>query len=457
MTTARRLAIVALSALSLIVTAAPAPGSPDTSAWTWAPMYFSGVASPSVSVANDTVRALKVAGDDLYVGGDFTGFAGGFNRDYIARWNSIDQQWHSLGGTVESGKITGGIVYAIEVSGDNVYVGGNFTLTDSTGTSFHNFAYFNLASETWHGFAGSSSADLIADGEVRTIFADEPSGLLYVGGSFNNANDLENADNLIVGSFSLCGTVMSACVVEVPHVSVCGGVSISCAIDVPTIWSAVGDDGAGGPALSSFVSSIARHPDGDLLISGDFGAAGGVAGANSLVKLSYTDHYVWTAESAPSISMYPIGRLNTDAYVGAWEDVYRRGSSGTWSAICPDALHTPGRVWGAVTPLTSTLVLAARSEQLVACNPESGQATILPGYPTVTAMTRFGDDLIVAGSADLGSLGSVGDYIAIIQHIPFGDLPATDRDGRQRTNTLALLTALTALTALAGTQLLRRS
>ncbi|NBO52926.1 MAG: hypothetical protein EBU83_05785, partial [bacterium] len=457
MNRARQFALSALAAAALITTAAPSPSAPDTSGWSWVPMYFSGVASESVSVANDVVRVIKVAGDDLYVGGDFGGFAGGFNRDRIARWNNIDQSWHSLGGTPESGKITNGIVYSIEVSGEYVYVGGNFTLLDYTGTEYHNLAYFNLVTETWHGFPGPISADVISDGEVRAIYADPTDNSLYVGGAFVNANDNENADYLVVGDNNLCIGVVGACTAGAPEVSVCSGVGVTCAIPVPNHWAAVGDDGAGGPAISSFVSAITAHPDGGLLISGDFGNAGGQLGANSLVRLTYTDHLVWTPESAPSISMYPIGSYNTDYYVGAWEDVYRRGTDGTWSAICPEVLHTPGAVWSAVTPVSESLVLVGRTNRLVACNPVTGQATTFDEGRTITSMARFGDDLIVSGSANLGGLGSVGDYIAIIRGIPFGELPSTNDDGRQSTDTVILLATLAALTALAGTQLLRRA
>ncbi len=70
------------------------------------------------SGVNDRVYAIAVSGSDLYVGGWFTQ-AGGSPANYIARWDG--SSWHSLGAGVNH------IVAAIAVSGSDVYVGGYFT------------------------------------------------------------------------------------------------------------------------------------------------------------------------------------------------------------------------------------------------------------------------------------------------------------------------------------------
>jgi len=456
MSRARQLIAAALAAVALVVTAAPSAPAPDTSGWNWQPMYFSGLASPSVGVANDQVTALKVVGNDLYVGGSFTNFAGTFNRNRIARWNSDDGLWHDVG---PLGAITSGIVLSIEVSGDILYIGGDFTIVDSASETHHNFAYLDMSTNEWHGISGLSSGDLVSNGEVRTIFADEATASLYVGGTFTNGNDNDNADYLMIGTFSACGGgVVSACTAEVPHVSACGGVSISCAIALPNRWDPVGDNGSGGPSLSGFVSSVARDPDGGVLISGDFGAAGGVVGANSLAHLIYTDHFVWTPQSTPAVTMYPIALINNTPYVGGWEDVYRRNADQTWSPICASGMHVPGESWDAVAPLSNTLVLAGNANGLVACNPQSGGSTNFYTGKSISAIVRFHDDVIVAGGVTLGDLGSVADYIAIVRGVDFTDLPSTNSDARRgETDSMILLITLAALTALAGTQLLRRA
>ena len=38
---------------------------------------------------NDRVRAIAVAGPDVYVGGHFTNVGGNPNADYVARWGTV--------------------------------------------------------------------------------------------------------------------------------------------------------------------------------------------------------------------------------------------------------------------------------------------------------------------------------------------------------------------------------
>jgi len=67
---------------------------------------------------NEPVRALAVAGFDLYAGGDFTDAGGVRNANGIARWDG--QQWHPVGGGLT------GPVFALAVRGTEAYAGGNF-------------------------------------------------------------------------------------------------------------------------------------------------------------------------------------------------------------------------------------------------------------------------------------------------------------------------------------------
>ena len=66
---------------------------------------------------NDYVYAVAVSGTDVYAGGRFIE-AGGSPANYVAKWDTITKTWSALGSGV------GGNVYAIAVSGTNVYVGG---------------------------------------------------------------------------------------------------------------------------------------------------------------------------------------------------------------------------------------------------------------------------------------------------------------------------------------------
>ena len=70
------------------------------------------------------VVALAVRGTDLYAGGAFTN-AGGTAANYIAKWNG--SEWSALGsGVADNGPNDDPLVYALAVSGTDLYVGGEF-------------------------------------------------------------------------------------------------------------------------------------------------------------------------------------------------------------------------------------------------------------------------------------------------------------------------------------------
>ena len=61
---------------------------------------------------NSDVFALAVSGTNLYAGGDFTR-AGGLTANYIAKWNG--SAWSALGSGMD------GDVYALAMSGSTLY------------------------------------------------------------------------------------------------------------------------------------------------------------------------------------------------------------------------------------------------------------------------------------------------------------------------------------------------
>ncbi len=112
------------------------------------------------------VYALKITGGNVYAGGLFT-TAGGANASRIARWNNAS--WAALGSGVSRD------VYAIAIAGNEVYVCGAFTTAG--GTSANRIA-------KWNGTSWSVLGTGVS-GDVRAIAISGND--VYVGGNFTTA------------------------------------------------------------------------------------------------------------------------------------------------------------------------------------------------------------------------------------------------------------------------------
>jgi hypothetical protein len=260
----------------------------------------------------------------------------------------------------------------------------------------------------------------------KTVYTVEkiPGGPLYVGGNFLDANGDVTYDFGIYGIGS--------------------GSS--------WIWASLGDDGASGPALSGFVSNVVVHPDGGVLVAGDFGGAGGVAGANSLARFDDTQTPLWAAQDTPAVSFYGALNTGTQLFASGWQGAYLRTGGNSWRALCTTELGAGGTVWGSLATTSSGLLLVGGTTGLYACDTtDGGAATAVPTAGAVRALASYGGGTIVGASTVTGG-GT--DYIAVLGDVV---LPSTNNNSRQATDTIVLLITLTAFTALAGTQLLRRA
>lgn len=139
---------------------------------------FSGF--PGGGTDGGTVFAIAVSGNDIYVGGCFTTI-GGDTVNHIAKWNTISQTWSPLGTGMDDA------VYAIAVDGSNIYAGGYFS--EAGGVISYSIA-------KWDGSNWSRLADSLTfgmNGPVYTLAINN--GYLYAGGNFSYA-DTVHAENI---------------------------------------------------------------------------------------------------------------------------------------------------------------------------------------------------------------------------------------------------------------------
>jgi hypothetical protein len=144
------------------------------------------------SGANGAVRVVVVSGNDVFVGGEFTSI-GGISANYIARYSLATNTWSSLGTGGNNG--TSASVRAIAVNFNDVYVGGTFTTAGNLPSASY-VARFNLQSNTWSALASTN-------GEGVNNFVNAISvlnGVVYIGGTFNRANNSANIGTTIIAN-----------------------------------------------------------------------------------------------------------------------------------------------------------------------------------------------------------------------------------------------------------------
>ena len=139
-----------------------------------------------------SARAIAVSGSQVYVGGEFTQ-AGGQPANHIARWdpsaNGGQGAWFPLGSGVSD------TVYAIAISGTQVYVGGIFT--QAGGQPASNIACWDPS------FNGGQGAWFpLGTGVYGGVEAIAVSGTqVYVGGTFTQAGGAAGQPHCPLGPF----------------------------------------------------------------------------------------------------------------------------------------------------------------------------------------------------------------------------------------------------------------
>jgi hypothetical protein len=233
------------------------------------------------------VNAIAVSGNDVYVGGQFSQ-AGTIAVNNIARWNSITGRWYPLGTAGSNG--ADGPVHAIAIYNNNIYVGGKFG--SASGVAANNIARWDSTSQTWTplGIGMSNTVRAIAVGS---------GGEVYAGGDFA---DVETANS--------------------QHFARWNGSN----------WSAVGL-GVSGPVHAIAIAG------GNVYIGGLFAAAGEVANTQNIARWDGTR---WRPlGNGVSNTVHALAVSGGTLYAGGdFGDVgptntqfFARWNGSTWSAV----------------------------------------------------------------------------------------------------------------------------
>jgi hypothetical protein len=206
--------------------------------------------------ANGVVYAVAVSGSDVYIGGSFTS-VDGVAANHIAKWNG--SYWSALGIGADAN------VYAIAVNGSNVYAGGSFTSIGGTAAKY--IAKWNGAS--WFDLGGG------ATNVVQSIAASGSN--VYAAGNFKKMG----------------GIVVNG-------IAKWDGAS----------WSSLGTGANTHPVYSVAVNGS------DVYACGDFTTIGGVA-ANGIAKWNGSS---WSAlgNGITDNTIYTITVNGSDIYAGGY-------------------------------------------------------------------------------------------------------------------------------------------
>jgi hypothetical protein len=220
------------------------PQTQHTASGTW-----SSLGTGSSNGVNGVVFALAVVGNEVFVGGRFTS-AGGVSANNVARFNTLTNTWSTLGTGSSNG--VNDRVNALAVVGNEVFVGGLFT--SAGGVSANYVARFNTQTNTWSSLGtGSSNGVNEAVSELAVVGND-----VVVGGGFDFA----------------------------------GGVSANYVARFNTqtnTWSTLGTGSSNGVSGDVYALAVVGN---EVVVGGVFTSAGGVS-ANNVARFN-TQTNTWS-------------------------------------------------------------------------------------------------------------------------------------------------------------------
>ena len=128
----------------------------------WDGSSWSALGGLGIKWADSVVHGLIIFGGDLYVGGAFRWPSGVTGPNHIAKWDGIS--WSALGSGVSGMDLPNSWVRALAMSGNHLYVGGNFTIAGDKVSAY--IAKARIASAAESIAASGSSATIQFSGVV---------------------------------------------------------------------------------------------------------------------------------------------------------------------------------------------------------------------------------------------------------------------------------------------------
>ncbi len=153
---------------------------------TWSALGSGVVGGGGFNTNNPVINVIAIDpdtlnGDVVYVGGAFTNAGGVSNTNGLAKW--ANGNWNSMWEVTRGFFSTFPIVNAIKIANDNLFIGGDFK--EAGGVKNANFIVrLDLLNGVWDPLSGSCGS---VAGTVDALAVDGPNETLYVGGQFYNA------------------------------------------------------------------------------------------------------------------------------------------------------------------------------------------------------------------------------------------------------------------------------
>ena len=285
----------------------------------WNGTTWTGLGDGVGGAGYGVAHTLLITGTDVYVGGRFS-TAGGRRADNISKWNGAS--WSSLGPATTTAQGLDKAVYALNVVGSEVYVGGAFQ--QAGGTIAAGLARWNEAS--WTSLSPTAGTGSMQVRAVAVVGTD-----VFVGGNFSMAGSVaaNNVAKWDGTSWSSLGTgtengvdgVVSTLAVVGSTVYVGGAFTQAGSVSANYIakwngtrWSALGSGTANGVTRSTLPLVQALAVIGtDLYVGGQFSTAGGIPALN-LARWNGTSwSTVGTGPNGPILALTAAG---TTLYAG---------------------------------------------------------------------------------------------------------------------------------------------